>query len=67
MELSESEVVAIAKEACLDQVIRWREPYSVRQRWRSWRVLMPSNIRGGNAAISVSKKSGEAKIRYYGR
>jgi hypothetical protein len=67
MEMSESEVVTIAKEACIERGIRWREPYAFRRRWRSWFVLIPLNVRGGNAVIRVSKATGEARIRYYGR
>lgn len=67
MEIPESEVVKIAQQACHDRSIQWREPYRVKEKWRSWRVDMPSNQRGGNAVIYVSKKSREAKVRYYPR
>jgi hypothetical protein len=67
VEISESEAVRIAKQACAEKSLRWREPYRVKTGWRSWTILMPSNVLGGNAVISVSKNSGEAKVRYYAR
>lgn len=67
MEITESQVVEIAKDACAERAIPWREPYSVKKGWRGWTVSMPSNVRGGNALIKVSKKGGQAKVRYYRR
>jgi len=67
VEISEPEAVRIAWEECARHSIPWREPYSVRKRWRSWRVQAPSDRRGGHAVIYVSRKHGSAKVRYYAR
>jgi hypothetical protein len=67
MELTAREVVEIAKVACAERKIDWREPYTVKRGWRNWTVLMPSNVRGGNAVIYVSKKTGQPKVRFYNR
>ena len=66
-EISEAEAVRIAEEACVERGIAWREPYRVKRGWRSWSVRMPSNMRGGNAVIAVSRKTGQAKVRFYAR
>jgi len=66
-DISELEAVRIAQEACANRGIVWREPYSVSKRWRTWQVLMPSNQRGGNAVIYISRKDGSAKVRFYDR
>lgn len=67
MEISESQAVEIAKQACAERGIRRHEPYRAKRGWLRWTVMMPSNVRGGNAVIYVSKKDGQAKVRYYER
>ena len=66
-EMSETTAIRIAQEECLRKGIEWREPYAVRKRWRSWEVRMPSDRRGGNATIRISRTSGQVKIRFFPR
>jgi hypothetical protein len=56
-----------AQRACADRGIEWRGLHGVKEMWPAWRVDMPSNRRGGNAVIYVSKKIRKAKVRYYPR
>ena len=57
-ELSEIDVVRIAKDACASKGIEWREPYRLKKGWRHWRVLTPSNRRGGKAVVVISRLTG---------
>jgi hypothetical protein len=66
-ELSEADVVRIARDECTRCGLPWREPYSVRKGWRYWRVLTPSNIRGGNTLVVISRTTREVRIRHYPR
>ncbi len=66
-EVSEEAAVRIAQEECLRRGIPWREPFTCKKGWRTWEVRMPSNQRGGNATILVSRTTGEVKIRHYAR
>jgi hypothetical protein len=61
VEISEPEAVRIAQEECARRGIPWREPYSVRKRWPTWQVDAPSDRRGGNAVIYVSRKHGSSR------
>lgn len=67
MEMSETQVVRIAQDALSERALPWREPYSVKKGWRWWRVMTPSDRRGGNSVIYVHRRTGEAKVRYYDR
>jgi len=67
MNLTEVAVVEVARAACAERGIPWREPYRAKKGWRNWTVRMPSDVRGGNAIIYVAKRTGTAKIRYYPR
>lgn len=66
-EISEADAVRIAQEECARRGIDWREPYKITKGWRRWQVSMPSNQRGGNATIFVSRTTGVVKMRYYAR
>jgi predicted DNA binding protein len=66
-EMTDAEAVRIAQEACNRRSIQWREPRSVKQGWRWWTVMTPSNLRGGNAIISISRTTGQVKVRFYTR
>jgi hypothetical protein len=66
-EISATDAVQIAQDECGKQGIPWREPHSVKEKSDSWEVRTPSNVRGGNATILVSKATGVPKIRYYER
>jgi hypothetical protein len=61
------EAVRVARAECERLGVPWREPHAVRKGWRSWFVSSPSNRKGGVAKISVSRKTGAAKVRYYDR
>jgi hypothetical protein len=65
--ISESEAVQIAQRACADRNIEWEEPYRAYKGLRSWRILTPSDRRGGNTMILVSRKSGTVRLHRYGR
>jgi hypothetical protein len=65
--ISESEAVRIAQQACADQHIRWEEPHRTTKGLRSWRILTPSDRRGGNTMIIVSRKSGMVRLHRYGK
>ena len=67
MDVSESKAVEIAKRACAARGIPWREPYRAKKGWLRWTVFTPSEVRGGNAVIYISKKDGRAKVRHYER
>ena len=66
-EVSDVEALRVAQEECGRRGIPWREPYRVKKGWRWWTVQMPSNQRGGNAIVLVSRKTGKVKMRYYRR
>jgi hypothetical protein len=59
--------VRIAQDACAERGIAWREPHRAKKGWRNWRVWMPSDRRGGNAVVIVSRASGTAKVHFYAR
>jgi hypothetical protein len=65
--IPESEAVRIAHQALAERGIEWDEPHRVKKGWRNWRILTPSNRRGGNSEIKVSRKTGAAKVRRYVR
>ena len=65
--VTEADAVRIAQEACAERGIAWREPYRINRGWRNWRVWMPSDQRGGNATVIISRISGEAKVHFYAR
>lgn len=65
--MTESDAVRIAQRACAERRIRWEEPYRATRGLRSWRILMPSDRRGGNTMILVSRTSGIARVHRYGR
>jgi len=64
---SESDALRIAQEVCAQHEIPWLEPHTVTRGWRWWRVRTPSDQRGGNAIILVSRKTGIARVRRYSR
>ena len=66
-EMTDAEAVRIAQEACSRNNIEWREPHSVKKGWRWWTVMTPSNRRGGNAVIAISRTTGKVKVRFYTR
>jgi hypothetical protein len=66
-QMSEADVLQIAREALVHAGLTWREPYRLKRGWRHWRVLTPSDVKGGNAVVYVNKASGEAKVRHYAR
>ena len=66
-DISEDEALRIAKDACATAEVPWREPYSIRRGLRAWQVRTPSNRRGGNTTILVSRSTGEVTIRRYSR
>jgi predicted DNA binding protein len=66
-EMTDAEAVRIAQEACSRHNIEWREPHSVKKGWRWWTVMTPSNRRGGNAVIFISRTTGKVKVRFYTR
>jgi hypothetical protein len=65
--VTESDAVRIAQEECSRLGIEWRDPYPVKKGWRRWRVYMPSDVKGGNATILVSRTTGVVRVRYYDR
>jgi hypothetical protein len=65
--LSEQHVLALAKAECEQRGIPWQEPVSVARHWRRWLVRVPADIRGGNAVVEVSRRTGAVRLRYYDR
>ena len=66
-DLSESAVVKIAKQECLQRELPWREPIHVRRGWRWWTVMTNADKRGGNVIVMVSRRSGRVRVRNYSR
>jgi hypothetical protein len=64
-EISEIDAVRLAQQECQRLGIVWREPYSVKRGWRRWQIRTPSNIRGGNTTIFISRENGDTKVRHY--
>jgi hypothetical protein len=67
VEMSETEVVRIAQQACAERDLPWLEPYRVKRGWRWWKVMTPSKRKGGNSIIYVHRRTGTAKVRHYDR
>ena len=45
--ITESDAVRLAQDECSRLGVQWREPFRVKKGWRWWRILTPSNVRGG--------------------
>jgi predicted DNA binding protein len=65
--MTDAEALRIAQEACRRHNIEWREPHSVKKGWRWWTVTTPSDRRGGNAVITISRRTGRVKVGFYTR
>lgn len=39
--VAESDAVRIARGACVDKGIQWREPIRVKKGWRHWTIFSP--------------------------
>jgi hypothetical protein len=66
-EVSRADAERIARDECARCGIVWREPFSIKRGWRNWQIRTPSNRRGGNALILVSRQDGSARARFFAR
>jgi hypothetical protein len=66
-DITESEAIGIANKALGERGLTWKEPHRIKKGLRNWRIDTPSNQRGGNSTIIVSRRTGAAKVRHYVR
>jgi hypothetical protein len=63
---TEADALRLAEDECARRHLAWDHP-RVKRGWLRWRVYTPSDRRGGNTVVYVSRKNGSVRVRHYRR